>query len=240
MGRQQNNRNVPVEEMNLPKERKVFLPHSPVIREDSITTKIPPVDTDQNGLSINDTLYTGPKLQNDIVDILIRFRTHQVALTADISKAFLQIQLSEEDKDCCRFFLPTENGSLRVMQFRGLPIGLNSSPFILNVILKVHWSKYNSKTAEELKRNLYVDDLLTGEDNATAANLLYRETNHIMPLAKWRSNVKEFKDSDIPETKVLELFWGSETDEFHYGGIKIPVEVVVISSCAALKECLIH
>ena len=238
---------VPVEEMNLPKERKVFyLPHRPVIREESITTKIRPVfdgsATDQNGLSINDALYTGPKLQNDIVDILIRFRTHQVALTADISKAFLQIQLSEEDKDSCRFFLPTENGSLRVMRFRRLPFGLNSSPFILNGTLKVHLSKYNSKTAEELKRNLYVDDLLTGEDNATAANLLYREANQIMqdasmPLAKWRSNVKEFKDSNIPETKVLGLFWDSETDEFHYGGIKIPVEVVVtkrlILSCIA-------
>ena len=106
----------------------------------------------------------------------------------------------------------------------------------------MHLSKYNSKTAEELKGNLYVDDLLTGEHNATAANLLYREADQIMedastPLAKWRSNVKEFKDSDIPETKVLGLFWDSETDEFHYGGIKIPVEVVVtkhlILSCIA-------
>ena len=108
---------VPVEETRLPEDRKVFyLSHRPVIREESITTKIPPVfdgsATDQNGLSINDVLHTGPKLQNDIVDILMRFRMHQVALTADISKAFLQIQLSEEDKDCCRFFLPKTDGSL--------------------------------------------------------------------------------------------------------------------------------
>ena len=83
---------------------------------------------------------------------------------------------------------------------------------------------------------------MTGEDNATAANLLYREANQSMedasmPLVKWRSNVKDFKDSDIPETKVLGLFWDSETVEFQYGGIKIPVEVVVtkhlILSCIA-------
>ena len=47
-----------------------------------------------------------------------------------------------------------------------------------------------------------------------------------MPLAKWRSNVKKFKNSDMPETKVLRLFCHSETDEFHYGEIKIPVELV--------------
>ena len=75
--KQQKIKDVPVEEMNLPKERKVFyLPHRPVIREESIKTKIRPVfegsATDQNGLSINDALYTGPKLQNDIVDILIQ------------------------------------------------------------------------------------------------------------------------------------------------------------------------
>ena len=75
---------VPPEERKLPKERKVFyLPHRPVIREESISTKIRPVfdgsATNRNGLSINDALYTGPKLQNDIVDILFRFRTHKVA-----------------------------------------------------------------------------------------------------------------------------------------------------------------
>ena len=84
----------------------------------------------------------------------------------------------------------------------------------------MHLSKYNRKTAEELKRNLYVYDLLTGEDNATAANL-YREANQIMadasmPLAKWRSNVKEFKNSDIPETKVLGLFWDSEVRQMSF------------------------
>ena len=127
------------------------------------------------------------------------------------------------------------------MGYRQLPFGLNTSPFTLNGTIKIHLSKYNSKI-EELKRNLYVEDLLTGEDNATAANILYREANQIledasMPLAKWRSNIKEFKDSDILETKVLGLFWDSKTDEFPYGGIKIHIAVVVtkclILSCIA-------
>ena len=78
--------------MSQKKEKYSIFLTGQLYREESITTKIHPVfdgsATDQNGLSINDALYTGPKLQNDIVDILIRFRTHQVALTADISRHF--------------------------------------------------------------------------------------------------------------------------------------------------------
>ena len=87
---------MPVDEMDVPTGIKVFyLPNRPVIREESITIRPVSEDspTDETGLSISDALYTGPKLQNDIVNILIRFRTHQVALTAD--KTFLQIHLRE-------------------------------------------------------------------------------------------------------------------------------------------------
>ena len=39
-----------------------------------------------SGLSLNDTLLVGPTIYPPLIDVLLRFRLHCVALTADISK----------------------------------------------------------------------------------------------------------------------------------------------------------
>ena len=41
------------------------------------------------GPSLNDCLHAGPSLISDIPDVLMRFRYLQIALAADIEKAFL-------------------------------------------------------------------------------------------------------------------------------------------------------
>ena len=78
-----------------------YLPHHPVIKESSSTTKIRPVfdasAVGPNGISLNDCVETGPAMMPDLVGILMRFRRWPVALTADITKAFLQISLRRED-----------------------------------------------------------------------------------------------------------------------------------------------
>ena len=43
-------------------------------------------------------IHSGPKLQKDLVDVLIRFRHHPVALVGDISEMFLQVGLAEEER----------------------------------------------------------------------------------------------------------------------------------------------
>ena len=56
-----------------------------------------------DGPSLNDCLYTGPALVQKILDILIRFRCHRVALIGDIEKAFLMLLIRESDRDVLRF-----------------------------------------------------------------------------------------------------------------------------------------
>lgn len=67
-----------------------YLPHHAVLKESSITTKLRVVfdgsASSSSGLSLNDILYRGPKVQPDLVDILLRFRMHSVVITADIAK----------------------------------------------------------------------------------------------------------------------------------------------------------
>lgn len=79
-----------------------YLPHHAVIRSDKTTTKLRVVydaSAKSNGPSLNDCLHTGPKFDQRILDILLRFRSHRVPLTADIEKAFLMISMAERDRD---------------------------------------------------------------------------------------------------------------------------------------------
>ncbi|XP_011684966.1 PREDICTED: uncharacterized protein LOC105448210 [Wasmannia auropunctata] len=95
------------EEMQL--ELVYYLPHHAVIKEDSDTTKIRVVFDasckSSTGISLNDCLKIGPPIQADLVDILLRLRQHQYAMSADITKICLQevaLQGQEEHPDASR------------------------------------------------------------------------------------------------------------------------------------------
>ncbi|KAF8785922.1 hypothetical protein HNY73_011410 [Argiope bruennichi] len=53
--------------------------------------------------SLNDALEIGPNLLPDIMATLLRFRLSKIAITCDGSQAFLQLILSDEDRDATRF-----------------------------------------------------------------------------------------------------------------------------------------
>ena len=83
-----------------------YLPHHAIVRSDKETTKLRMVydaSARDNGPSLNDCLYTGPKFGQNILEILLRFRIHNVALIGDVEKAFLMISVSASDRDVLRF-----------------------------------------------------------------------------------------------------------------------------------------
>ena len=68
-----------------------YLPHRAVVRLDRDTTKVRVVydaSSKMFGPSLNDCLHVGPSLNPYLFDILLRFRVHDIALTADAEKAF--------------------------------------------------------------------------------------------------------------------------------------------------------
>nr|XP_027222490.1 uncharacterized protein LOC113814643 [Penaeus vannamei] len=103
-----------------------------LVKESSSSTKVRPVfdasATSYNGTSLNDCLESGPSLNADLVKVLVRFRKWKVALTADITKAFLQICVRPEDRDVHRFLWKCKD-SIRMMRFVRVPFGNTSSPF---------------------------------------------------------------------------------------------------------------
>jgi hypothetical protein len=83
-----------------------FLPPHAFLKPDCTTTKTR-VDFDASakttsGISLNDIVMTGPIIQQDLLSIVLRFRTRIYSMTADISKMYRQITIHPEDYDLQR------------------------------------------------------------------------------------------------------------------------------------------
>ena len=74
--------------------------------------------------------------------MLLRFRTHNIALVADIEKAFLRVQLEEADHKLTHFLWLSEadnpESSFEIYRFRIVLFGCVSSPFMLHAALCCH------------------------------------------------------------------------------------------------------
>ena len=100
------------------------------------------------GSSLNDCLHIGPSLNPLLFDILLRFRVYEVALTADIEKAFLNIEIDLEHRNFVRFLWVEdpnkESTEVMVLRFARVVFGVNSSPFILNATIRHHLNTFAS------------------------------------------------------------------------------------------------
>lgn len=68
----------------------LFIPRHAVIKESSTTTKLRVVfDATFKpffGSSLNDKLMVGPKVQTDVIDIILRWRKYKFTFTGDVEK----------------------------------------------------------------------------------------------------------------------------------------------------------
>ncbi|XP_006817016.1 uncharacterized protein LOC102807264, partial [Saccoglossus kowalevskii] len=166
-----------------------YLPHRSVSK-DSESTPIRIVydcsaTSKRDQPSLNQCLVTGPPLHNSLTSILIRFRSNPIAMTADIEKAFLQIQLDESDRKFTKFLWlsdPTDIASpFKTYQFKAILFGATSSPFTLNAALRHLTDSYSDNpTAINLQKNLYVDDVVTGCDTPMQALQFYEQSTEML------------------------------------------------------------
>ena len=199
-----------VEDTERPTIGKVhYLPHHGVIRHDKKTTKLRIVydaSARSGGPSLNDCLYTGPKFDQKILDILLRFRSYRVALTADIEKAFLMISMASCDRDVLRFLwvkdITQDQPDVVILRFTRVMFGVSSSPFLLNATIRHHIEKFSSshpKSAQSLLQSIYVDDIVYGADSEEHAYDLYGESKKILKeggfnLRKFTTNSQQLQE----------------------------------------------
>ncbi|UYV61690.1 hypothetical protein LAZ67_1005924 [Cordylochernes scorpioides] len=165
-----------------------YLPHHPIIKEKSSTTKLRAVfnafSKTTTGYSLNDILHTGPKLQKDIFPLLLRFRSHPIALFADITKMYRQILVHPEDTPYQRIIWRDESGQgLKEYELKTLTYGTSCAPFLAIRVLKqlAHDEQIRFPTAEAiLKSDFYVDDLLTGCETVENGRKLIRELDQLL------------------------------------------------------------
>lgn len=228
----------------------VYLCHHAVVRSDSESTPVRVVFDASckgtNGVSLNDELFVGPVLQQDLRSIVIRWRMHAVCFVSDIKKMYRMVLVAKEHADFQRILWrnsPTDE----IKEYRLLTVtfGTAPAPYLAVKTLRQLAEDEGSEfpvAARILKEDFYMDDVLSGFDSATEAIEASKELKDILKrggfeLQKWSSNSVEFMKSIEPEDrstrvqlnlnidgtiKALGILWNLANDEFTYN-IHIPL-----------------
>ncbi|KAL4083194.1 hypothetical protein QTP88_028524 [Uroleucon formosanum] len=220
-----------------------YIPHHAVLRDNSLTTKLRVVfdascATD-TGKSLNDILLKGPSIQDDLINIISRFRTHKYAMSADIEKMYRQIWIAEKDRDLQRV-LWRENPAEEVKEYRlnTVTYGTSSASYLATACLKMLADDTRSlfpEASSAVASDFYMDDYLGGAQTIDAAIKLrdgiVKITNKCgFNLRKWVSNDKRLltgipNDDNDPlrvlnldgsAVKTLGLSWSPINDTYTY------------------------
>ncbi len=177
-------------------ERVHYLPHHAVVRSDKTTTKLRIVydaSAKSDGPSLNECLHKGPKFNQLIFDLLLRFRSYPIALTADVEKAFLMIAVNDRDR---AIYLDRRynQGQSRVTSVPELCSVFPQAPMPRSSFTwKVTWNP----TRTPFDVYSYVDDIVTGAETEEAAFDLYVQAKDMFRHGGF--NLRKFQPQEIPD-----------------------------------------
>lgn len=222
-----------------------FIPHHAIYRPSDTDPKFRVVfDASAKsftGSSLNSCLLSGPKLQRDVVDVLLLFRLSRYAFTADICKMYRQILIAPEQRSYQHIlWRASPHDELKSYELNTVTYGVNCAPFLAIRVLRYiaeHDCSDFPRVKQALLLHTYVDDICIGADTECEARELQSQLITVLgraglQLRKWSSNsttVLEqvppedrakrslpFEDGDGEGVKVLGLRWSPEEDSFHY------------------------
>ncbi|KAI5753166.1 hypothetical protein M8J77_024212 [Diaphorina citri] len=204
-----------------------YLPHHHVLKTGSTTPVRPVFDAsakEKGGVSLNECLEKGPNLIEKIPSCLARFRQGKIGISGDIEKAFLQISLSDKDRDFLRFLWIDEDGKPLVYRHCRVVFGVSPSPFLLESSIKLHLentlklakenkSPYPLSFVEILGESFYVDNCLTSLHSFEQAKDFIDIASSIMKEGMFTLRGWELTgESSEKPTNVLGLLWNKEED----------------------------
>ncbi|CAI6345421.1 unnamed protein product [Macrosiphum euphorbiae] len=254
---------IPLDEKDTP--YNYYIPHHCVLRPESLTTKLRVVfnasATTTTGMSLNDHMYTGPKLQPDIQVVLLRARLWKHLFMADVKQMYRQIVVHPSDRNYLRIFWrfsldsPIEEYRLCTVTY-----GTSAAPYqalrTVRELANVDGPKY-PQAAKVLLHDTFVDDIITGANTEDLALECQQQLVKLCALAKfdlrkWASNnsnvlqavPKEaramcpsllFNSSGHEDLNVLGLKWDPSVDSFSFHtqpSSKSPTKRSVLSDLA--------
>lgn len=222
--------------------RICYLPHHPVLKVSSLTTKCRVVfdasaKTTSN-LSLNDVLKVGPKIQDDLFSIIVRFRCHNFVFIGDIEKMYRMVQVYQPDRDLQRILWRFDiNDEVESYRLNTVTYGTGPASFLavrcLHEVAYENMEKYPEECHIILK-DFYVDDLISGAATIEEAFKLRNNISNLLAksgflLRKWASNNKNilksetsqlntshYSISDDKDIKALGVFWSPSDDTLKY------------------------
>ena len=194
-----------------------------------------------NAYSLNDAIHPGPKLQQDLVKVLLRFRRCPIALMCNIAEMYLQIGVHEDDQRYQRILwrnLKTEEEP-GIYQFKRLVFGINSSPFQAQFVTQEHARRRQDtlpRGAESVLLSTYMDDTMDSVSDENEGEKLYHQLKELwssagMHARKWLSNspallgkipeadrveIVDLDAGELPAVKTLGIVWDVKADRFTF------------------------
>uniref|UniRef100_A0A146L5E8 DUF5641 domain-containing protein n=1 Tax=Lygus hesperus TaxID=30085 RepID=A0A146L5E8_LYGHE len=223
---------------------KYIIPHHSILKEDRNKTKLRVVfdaSARSDHGSLNEYLMTGSKLQADIRDVLLNFRSHKFVFVTDFVKMYRCIWIDPNDRPYqCIYWRTDPDKEVQTYQCNTVTYGLTSSPYLALRTVKQLCIDEGSQFPEAVKvlnRDTYIDDIATGTNSLSDTIKLQNDLISLLAkgnftLSKWASNnsqlLKNVQASDMNDEpvslsskedttlKILGLQWNPDIDCFTY------------------------
>lgn len=193
-----------------------YMPHHAVLKRTDPEGKIRVVFNasfkTSTGMSLNDVLLPGPKLQPDLWLVLTRWRLYKYAFTADIIKMFRQIRIHREDT-IYQKILWRADPTAAVQDFRLATVtyGTVSAPFLtLRTLLQLAQDEGARFPvgSDIVRSNMYVDDILAGGGTEQEARRAKRQVTELLEsggfrLSKWAGSHPFLSTEDEQEDRLI-------------------------------------
>jgi hypothetical protein len=219
-----------------------------------------------NGVSLNDSLLTGPDLLKSIVGVLWRAREGKIVVAGDIKEMFHRVLIRKEDQNSQRFLWRFGDSSKTVDTYamNVMTVGAACSPcsahYVKNENAKQFVKKY-LRAVDSILNQHYVDDMLDSFANEEEAWKTICEVTKIhkmagMEICNWVSNSTNIMSSlsgkaansneialstqDGNLDKILGLYWNLQTDSYTFkiNFVKVDPEIVVLKRRPTKREVL--
>lgn len=193
------------------KVARYCLPHHPVVKESSTTTKIRTVfdasAKTNKGMSLTDILYFGLTVQSYLFDQLVSWRRLRYAFSGNIEKMYRQVKVNIEHAlfQCISAINP------EIKQ-----IGTYSVPFQAIRAIDEGSKRVeveNPKLHTTIQSNLYVEDYFSSANNTDEQQITNQLVEYVFHLGHWKSNgvhilseVKSTIDFDA-NFQIIGLMW---------------------------------